>query len=68
MISGNLEHTKAFVYSNWLDSPDFNALLISLIDSAKLFTFSESLLVILSIAFTTSYFSLLKDFFKFVDK
>lgn len=68
MISGNLEHTKAFVYSNWSDSPVFNALLISLIDSAKLFTFSESLLVILSIAFTTSYFSLLKDFFKFVDK
>ena len=54
MISGNLEHAKAFVYSNWLDSPVFNALLISLIDSAMLFTFTESLLVILSIAFTTS--------------
>lgn len=54
MISGNLEYAKAFVYSNWSDSPVINALLISLIDSAMLFTFTESLLVILSIAFTTS--------------
>ena len=54
MISGNLEHIKALVYSNWSDSPVFNALLISLIDSAKLFTFSESQLVILLIAFATS--------------
>lgn len=54
MISGNLEHTKALVYSSWSDSLDFKALLISLIDSAILCTFSESLLVILLIAFTTS--------------
>ena len=43
MISGNLEQISAFVYSKRSLSPDFNAMLISLIDSISCFAFSESL-------------------------
>ena len=35
MISGNLEQIRAFVYSKRSLSPDFNAMLISLIDSNR---------------------------------
>ena len=54
MISGNLEQIRAFVYSKRSLSPDFNAMVISLIDSINCFAFSESLFLMLSMALTTS--------------
>ena len=54
MISGNLEQMRKLVYIIQSLSPDFNAMLISLIDSISCFAFSESLFLMLSIALTTS--------------